>query len=227
MLTRISNSATAWIESGLLRVAGIYLVAGALTSASHVLHLSNVMQWSGLVAALLSVWASAWLIGHSYRALSNRAPIHTLAAHWYILGVILISVGQGLGAVLSLPVVQTVVQGTQLTVLQPHLLSMGLLAWTLGFINQAVAEMREQNFRITGLVPFWCVALGVGGASLAFFAAGVVQVYLERLMSLGYLDTQAALVPLYVLWILGLMVFVPGVAFYALGFRARPVETLG
>jgi nitric oxide reductase subunit B len=209
----------------LLRVAGVFLIAGALSSAAQVLHLPNAIQAAGIGAALFSVFASAWLIAHSYRALSNRAPIHTLAAHWFVLGVILLTVGNGvLGAVLSLPVAQAMAQGTQLTVLQNHLNAMGLLAWVLGFINQAVAEMRGQNFRITGLVPFWCVALGLGGASLAFFAAGIVQLYLERLMSVGYLETQTALVPLYALWIGGLLIFAPGVAFYALGFRARPVE---
>jgi len=224
VLTRISNSASEWIESSLLRVAGVFLIAGTLTSASQVLHLPNAIQAAGIGAALMSVFASAWLIAHSYRALSNRAPINTLAAHWYLLGVILLTVGNGvLGALLSLPVVHAVVQGTQLTVLQTHLNAVGLLAWILGFINQAVAEMRGQNFRITGLVPFWCVALGLGGASLALFAAGIVQVYLERLMSMGYLETQTALVPLYALWIIGLLIFAPGVAFYALGFRARPV----
>lgn len=227
VLTRVSNSATAWIEASLLRVAGVFLIANALSSAAQVLHLPNAIQAAGIGAALLSLFATAWLIAHSYRALSNRAPIHTLAVHWFVLGVILLSVGSGLlGAVLSLPAVQAAAQGTQLTVLQHHLGAMGLLAWVLGFINQAVAEMRGQNFRITGLVPFWCVALGLGGGSLAFFAAGVVQLYLERLMSMGYLETQAALVPLYALWILGLLIFAPGVAFYALGFRARPVETV-
>jgi|GEM_PF-482473 len=226
ILTRVSNSATGWIEASLLRVAGVSLIAGALMSASQVLHLPNAIQASGIGAALFSLFASAWLIAHSYRALSNRAPIHTLAVHWYLLGLILLTVGNGvLGAVLALPTVQAVAQGTQLTVLQHHLSAVGLLAWVLGFINQAVAEMRGQNFRVTGLVPFWCVALGVGGASLAFFAAGVVQVYLERLMSVGYLETQTALVPLYALWIGGLLLFAPGVAFYALGFRARPVES--
>jgi nitric oxide reductase subunit B len=225
ILTRVSNSATGWIEGSLLRVAGVFLVAGALTSAAQVLHLPNAIQAAGIGAALFSVFASAWLIMHSYRALSNRAPIHTLAAHWFVLGAILLSVGHGvLGAILSLPMVHAAVVGTQLTVLQHHLSAVGLLAWVLGFINQAVAEMRGQNFRITGLVPFWCVALGLGGASLAFFAAGVVQLYLERLMSMGYLETQAALVPLYALWVGGLLIFAPGVAFYALGFRARPVD---
>ncbi len=227
LLTRVSNSATAWIEASLLRVGGVFLMAGALTSASQVLHLSSsrAVQAAGISAALLAVFVSAWLVAHSYRALSNRAPVHTLAAHWYILGLCLVSVAVGvLGAILSLPVVQVVAQGTQLTVLQHHIYAMGLLAWVLGFINQAVAEMRGQNFRITGLVPFWCVALGIGGASLAFFAAGVVQVYLERLMSIGYLETQAALVPLYALWIGGLLLFAPGVAFYALGFRARRAD---
>lgn len=224
VLTRVSNAATAWIEGALLRVVGVFLLAGALTSASQVMHLPHGIQAAGIAGAVLSVWAAVWLVAHSYRALSNRAPIQTLAAHWTLLGIILMSSASILGAVLSVPIVQTVVQGTQLTVLLSQLSAMGLLAWLLAFINQAVAEIRGQNFRITGLVPFWCIAVGLGGGSVAFFGAGVVQVYLERLMSIGYLETQAALVPLYVLWIVGLLLFAPGVVFYALGFRARRAD---
>jgi len=49
-------------------------------------------------------------------------------------------------------------------------------------------------------------------------AAGVVQVYLERLLSIGYLDTQALLVPLYIGWIMGMIVLLLGIVLYALGF---------
>jgi hypothetical protein len=46
---------------------------------------------------------------------------------------------------------------------------------------------------------------------------------MERLLSIGYLDTQAALLPFYALWILCLFLVAAGVAIYALGFRARRV----
>ncbi|MEP6988878.1 MAG: hypothetical protein ABI970_24970, partial [Chloroflexota bacterium] len=89
---------------------------------------------------------------------------------------------------------------------------------SLGVVNQAAAEMRGQNWRVTGLTPFWLVSVGILGGGLALAAAGIVQVYLERLLSIGYLDTQALIVPLYIGWVMGLIVLLLGIVLYALGF---------
>jgi hypothetical protein len=44
---------------------------------------------------------------------------------------------------------------------------------------------------------------------------GVVQVYMERIMSMGYLDSQSALIPLYTLWIVTHLLWGIGFAMYA------------
>jgi hypothetical protein len=48
---------------------------------------------------------------------------------------------------------------------------------------------------------------------------------MERFLSVGYLDVQNLLIPLYALWVLGGLLLALGVGAYALGFWARrPVE---
>jgi nitric oxide reductase subunit B len=73
-------------------------------------------------------------------------------------------------------------------------------------------------------MPFWLVAFGIVGGGLALGGAGAVQVYLERILSLGYLETQTLLIPLYVGWVLGGLALALGVLVYALGFwKRRPI----
>jgi nitric oxide reductase subunit B len=43
----------------------------------------------------------------------------------------------------------------------------------------------------TGLWAFWLQVGGMFGMTMAFAAAGIAQVYLERILGLGYLETQA------------------------------------
>jgi nitric oxide reductase subunit B len=111
--------------------------------------------------------------------------------------------------------------GTRLSDLQTTLMQFAVVALLLGVFNQAAAELRGQNRRITGLMPFWLVAFGVVGGGAGLAAAGVAQVYLERLLSVGYLETQTLLIPLYTLWFIGLILLAFGVLIYALGFWAR------
>jgi hypothetical protein len=80
---------------------------------------------------------------------------------------------------------------------------------------------------VTGLMPFWLVAFGIIGGGLALGGAGLVQVYMERISGVGYLDTQTMLTPLYALWVIGLLAMALGIGIYALGFWARrPVEKI-
>ena len=159
---------------------------------------------------------------HSYRALSDRNPTHTLAAHWYALSLLLFLLGMGLlGAVQAAPDVTIWTIGTRLSDLQSTLILLAVVAMTLGVINQATAELRGQNRRVTGLMPFWLVAFGIIGSGLALGLAGVMQTFLERKLSVGYLDTQTLLIPLYSGWVVGLGALALGVLVYGLIFWLR------
>jgi hypothetical protein len=54
----------------------------------------------------------------------------------------------------------------------------------------------------------------------------VAQTYLERILSIGYLETQTLITPLYALWVVGWLSVAVGIGIYTLGFWARrPVES--
>jgi nitric oxide reductase subunit B len=164
---------------------------------------------------------------HTYKALSARNTTATLAAQWFGLGGLLLLIGiGGLGALVASPAVNQWTAGTRLNDTQMLLTAFGILALVLGVINQATAELRGQNRRVTGLMPFWMIAFGIIGGALALGAAGLTQTYLERILGVGYLETQRLIVPLYAGWIFGIVLAAAGVLIYALGFIARRVETI-
>jgi nitric oxide reductase subunit B len=229
LLHRFSNVTLAWSEPGLYIVAGVLSVAGVLVSAAplYALDTADFARTAGSVGVVVVPPALMIFAAHSYRGLSDRNATHTLAAHWYALSLILFLLGIGvLGAIVSAPDVNRWTQGTRLTDLQRTLTSLAVVAMIFGVINQGVAEMRGVNWRITGLLPYWLIAIGILGGGLALAGAGIVQVYLERVLSVGYLDTQSHLEPLYAGWFAGVVIVGIGVVIYAIGFFVhRPKST--
>jgi nitric oxide reductase subunit B len=71
------------------------------------------------------------------------------------------------------------------------------------------------------------VAFGIVIGAGALGSAGVAQVYMERILSVGYLDVQTLVTPLYMLWVLGLLLLAAGIGIYALTFwLRRPLNDL-
>lgn len=220
-MRRFSNIHALWAETALYNSAGLVTLAGARLAIAPLYPFGAggpLLDTTLLLVPLL--WAI--VAAHSYRALADRNGTQTLAAHWVALGVGLLLVGNGLlGALLASPQIQPYAQGTRLSDLHMSLTLYGTLALLLAANNQASAELRGHNQRVTGLLPFWLVTFGllIGGGAL--LVAGGAQVYLERRLSIGYLDVQRELIPLYLIWASGGIAATFGVGIYALGWRAR------
>lgn len=218
LMHRFSNITPAWADRGIFSVAGMITLAGALVTLGSfgTLSTSGWMQTAGSLAVLVVPVLYLIFAAHSYRALSDRNGTHTLTAHWFTLSLLLFLLGPGLlGALQAVSTINQWTTGTRLTDLQTNFSLLAIAAMGLAFINQAAAELRGRNWRVTGLVPFWLVSFGVLGGGLALGLAGVVQTFLERKLSVGYLDTQTLLVPLYTGWVVGIVLMLLGLAVYA------------
>ncbi len=219
LMHRFSDLTPAWLDHDIYIAAGLVLLSGVILTFGS---LQSAPDWAASIGNLAFVLVPLFyllVIARCYTALIRRNGTHTLAAHWFGFSLLLLFLAFGLVAAVQLaPAIHPYVIGTRLTDLQSTLSLLAVVAMILGVVNQAAAEMRGQNWRVTGLTPFWLVSVGILGGSLALAMAGVVQVYLERLLSIGYLDAQALLVPLYVGWVLGLMTLLLGIVLYALGF---------
>ena len=229
LMHRFSDLTFAWLDHDIYIAAGLALLAGvALTFGS----LQSTVEWTrttglGSIAVVVAPLLYLLIAARCYTALTRRNGSRTLSAHWFTLSLVLFFLAFGLlGAVQFAPAIQPYAIGTRLTDLHTALAQLAAVVMSLGVVNQAMAELRGQNWRITGLTPFWLVSAGALGGALALGAAGVVQVYLERLLMVGYLDTQNLLTPLYSGWVLGLLVFLLGAVLYALGFWSGKPEKI-
>jgi nitric oxide reductase subunit B len=69
-----------------------------------------------------------------------------------------------------------------------------------------------------GYWAFWLMAVGMFGMTLAFGAAGIAQTYLERIMGLGYLETQLKLQVHFLMLSMAGIIFVIGSALFIIDF---------
>jgi nitric oxide reductase subunit B len=91
------------------------------------------------------------------------------------------------------------------------------------FAMPALTNRKEGEDQRVGFWAFWLMAAGMFGMTLAFGTAGITQTYLERVMGLGYLETQLKLqVHMLMLTATGIL-FTVGVGLFVWDFfRARP-----
>ena len=230
LMHRFSRAPLGWVQRTVYSAGGLVALAGAFACLPPLV-LLGAPDWARAASSLgLAIIPAGYLVvaAQMYRAFSDRNATYTLAAHWCALGLLLLLIGPGLlGALQALPGVYAAVAGTHLSDVQTGLIRLVPVAISLGIANQAAAELRGRNWRVTGLIPFWLVAFGTVGGALALGAAGVAQTYLERLAGFSHPQTQALLAPLQALWVFSLLLVGLGAAVYGLTFwRRRPVERL-
>lgn len=219
VLQRISTVTPARITFSLYTSAGLVVLAGAAGVIPRLFMFIpsstlTVLTWIG---AVLSVVCWLVVLAQAYPILSNRNTMHTLAGHWVVLALVAWSLGAVVRAVWMLPPLFPYLGSTFVASIPGLLTLSGGIAAACAVINQAVAEMRAKNRRITTPLPFWLTAFGMLGGILMFVISGVVQGYLERTVEVGYLETQALLTVPFTVWIVGCGVVVLGVVLYAMG----------
>jgi len=129
------------------------------------------------------------------------------------------------------PAVNKWTHGTLITPMHGHAAFFGAYVMiVLAVITYALPHFagREDNAResAVGYWAFWLQIGGMFGMTLAFATAGIAQVYLERIMGLGYLDTQLKLQVHFLMLIGAAIIFTAGVALFIWDFfQAVPVRS--
>ena len=104
-------------------------------------------------------------------------------------------VGAGLwGFMHTLPQINYYTHGSQVTVAHGHIAFFGAyVLLNLMFFYYAMPQLKGLAAfdERRGTLAFWWTSLAMGGMTLAFSVAGVLQTYIERVMGLGYMTAQA------------------------------------
>jgi nitric oxide reductase subunit B len=201
LLMRLTGVERNKIEKWLFIVIGLTFATGLIGTAHHYFWIGVPEYWlplGGFFSAMepLPFLGMAIMAYVALRGMERR-PGNMIALHWAVGSAMVALIGAGvLGFAHTWPAVNQWTHGTLITPMHGHLAFFGaygmiilaMITYSLPFISgNPDAEVRHAG---VGLWAFWLMVTGITGMTLSFGAAGLGQVYLERIMGLGYLDAQ-------------------------------------
>jgi nitric oxide reductase subunit B len=224
------------MEKWLYVIVGLVFIAGILGTAHHYYWVGVPRYWLpiGGVFSALEPLALFVMVAYAYTAMRRSGLSHpnSLALHWTIGSAVFTAFGAGLlGLAHTWPAVNKWTHGTMITPMHGHSAFFGAYVMInlaiMSFALPALTEHREGEDQSLGFAAFWLMVGGMFGMTLAFATAGISQTYLERIMGLGYMETQLKIqVHMLMLTVTGIM-FTIGVALFIYDFfRKRPTFTV-
>jgi nitric oxide reductase subunit B len=232
LLIRLSGADREVLEKWLYVIVGLVFIAGILGTAHHYYWVGVPTYWlpiGGFFSALEPL-ALVGMAVYAYAAMRRSGLAHpnTLALHWTIGSAVFALFGAGLlGLAHTWPGVNKWTHGTLITAMHGHAAFYGAYAMiVLAMITYALPNMtrgRSERGTAIGYWAFWLQLAGMFGMTLSFATAGIGQVYLERIMGMGYLDAQLKIQVHFLMLVATASVFTVGVALFIYDFfRYRP-----
>ncbi|MEO5733302.1 MAG: cbb3-type cytochrome c oxidase subunit I [Rubrivivax sp.] len=226
LLIRLSGADREVMDKWLYVIVGLVFIAGILGTAHHYYWVGVPTYWlpiGGLFSALEPV-ALVGMAVYAYSAIRRSGLMHPnkLALHWTVGSAVFTLFGAGLlGLAHTFPAVNKWTHGTLITAMHGHAAFYGAYAMiTMAMITYAMPAMtrRPEAGTAIGYWSFWMQIVGMFGMTLSFATAGLGQVYLERIMGMGYLDTQLRIQIHFVMLIATASIFALGVALFIIDF---------
>ncbi|MDQ9171229.1 cbb3-type cytochrome c oxidase subunit I [Oxalobacteraceae bacterium R-40] len=227
LLIRLSGADREVMEKWLYVIVGLVFIAGIIGTAHHYYWVGVPSYWlpiGGLFSALEPVALIGMAI-YAYSAIRRSGLAHpnTLALHWTVGSAVFTLFGAGLlGLAHTWPSVNKWTHGTLITAMHGHAAFYGAYAMiVLAMITYALPAMapgRKEQGTSLGYWAFWLQLAGMFGMTLSFATAGIGQVYLERILGLGYLDTQLKIQVHFVMLIATASLFAVGVILFIIDF---------
>jgi nitric oxide reductase subunit B len=236
LLIRLSGVDREVLEKWLYVIVGLTFISGILGTAHHYYWIGVPRYWlpiGGFFSALEPL-VFLGMAMYAYYAIRRSGFAHPnrMALHWTIGSAVFSALGAGLlGLAHTWPAVNKWTHGTLITPMHGHMAFFGAYVMiVLGMITYALPGLtgRSEDSRETSanFWSFWLQISGMFGMTMAFAAAGITQTYLERILGLGYLDTQLKLQVHFLMLVVTGVLFTAGVALFLWDFfflAGRPV----
>lgn len=231
LLIRLSGADREVMEKWLYVIVGLVFIAGILGTAHHYYWVGVPSYWLpiGGVFSALEPLALVGMAMYAYSAIRRSGLAHPnkLALHWTVGSAVFTLFGAGLlGLAHTFPDVNKWTHGTLITAMHGHAAFYGAYAMiVMAIITYALPSMsrRPEEGTALGYWSFWLQIAGMFGMTLSFATAGIAQVYLERIMGLGYLDAQLKIQVHFLMLVATASIFATGVALFIIDFfRYRP-----
>ena len=228
LLIRLSGVDREVLEKWLYVIVGLTFISGILGTAHHYYWIGVPRYWlpiGGFFSAL-EPFVFFGMAMYAYYAIRRSGLGHPnrMALHWTIGSAIFSALGAGLlGLAHTWPAVNKWTHGTLITPMHGHMAFFGAYVMiVLGLITYAMPGLtgRPEDSRETtaGFWSFWLQIGGMFGMTMAFATAGITQTYLERILGIGYLDTQLKLQVHFLMLVATGVLFTAGVALYLWDF---------
>ncbi len=227
LLFRLSGADREVMEKWLYVIVGLVFIAGILGTAHHYYWVGVPSYWLP-IGGLFSAMEPLALIGmavYAYSAMRRSGLAHpnTLALHWTIGSAVFTLFGAGLlGLAHTFPDVNKWTHGTLITAMHGHAAFYGAYAMIvlamITFALPAMAPGHSERGSSIGYWSFWLQLSGMFGMTLSFATAGIGQVYLERILGMGYLDAQLKIQVHFLMLLATASLFTVGVGLFIFDF---------
>ena len=216
--------------------AGLALFTGIIGTGHHYYWIGTPEYWLllGGVFSALEPLPLLVMVLDAMRIQRERGAVphpNRLARVWIISGVITHFVGAGVWVfVHTLPQINRWTHGTQIMPAHGHFAFYGAYAMlVIAIIYYALPRLAfrsDQYDQRRGLWAFWLMTLGMIGMVLALTAAGIVQVYLERIAGRPFMEVQTYLGFFYSIRFWGGIVMTLGLVFLLLDMvKLKPLAS--
>jgi nitric oxide reductase subunit B len=236
LLIRLSGVDREVLEKWLYVIVGLTFISGIIGTAHHYYWVGVPQYWlpiGGFFSALEPL-VFLGMAMYAYYAMRRSGLGHPnrLAIHWTIGSAVFSALGAGLlGLAHTWPAVNKWTHGTLITPMHGHAAFFGAYVMiVLAMITYALPGLTGRDeTRLEGPVGIWAFWLMVGGMfgmTMAFATAGIAQTYLERIIGLGFLETQRKIQVHFLMLLATGLLFALGVALFLWDFflgRGRPL----
>ncbi len=237
LLIRLTGVEHRKMQKWLYIEVALALFTGIIGTGHHYYWIGTPAYWLlwGAAFSALEPVPIILMVYDALMSMKHRLVQPTNQVTWYWLGGSAIAhfFGAGVwGFAQTLPQINQWTHGTQITASHGHFAffgAFGMLA--LAAIYYMAPQMRGfQHIKEgRGMWGFWLMTLGMLGIVLSFTAAGIVQVYLYRLLGMPFMTVRTQFVSFWLFWVFffGLVLFLPGVLVYMWDFLGLEAEAAG
>jgi nitric oxide reductase subunit B len=233
LLIKITGVDREVIEKWLYIIVGLTFISGVLGTGHHYYYIGTPSYWlliGGIFSALepLAFLGMALFAIAMYKKGEKRHP-NRIALHWTLGTAIVSFLGAGLlGMAHTFPSVNMYTHGTLVTAMHGHLAfwgAYGMLVFAL--IAYVLPNLTGRKMFDTkmGNAAFWFSNVGMIGMTAAFAAAGVAQVYMERVMGVEFGEVQKEIEVHFLVLVLCATLFATGVTCFIIEFMRYGLPT--
>jgi nitric oxide reductase subunit B len=237
VLIKITGVDREVIEKWLYVIVAMALISGILGTGHHYFWIGapTVWLWVGSIFSTLEPLPFFAMVLFAFNMINRRRREHPnkAASLWAMGTTVTAFLGAGVwGFLHTLAPVNYYTHGTQLTAAHGHLAFYGAYAMiVMTLISYAMPKLRglgeaaDNKAQVMEMWGFWLMTISMVFITLFLSAAGIVQIWLQRVpedgAALSFMATQDQLFIFYWLRLAAGVIFLIGLVTYLLSFRQR------